>query len=81
MLNKSFLVGPRLTFEIMVAEPVDQNFSLIEPRGMGGGVTRTPPVVGIVGQVLLWCIGSVTGIAVLNEKHTVQGVMTLAKPA
>ena len=38
MLDKRLSAGPGLTLEIVVAEIVDQNLGLIQPRGMDGRI-------------------------------------------
>ena len=62
----------------MVAEAMDQDLSLIEPRCMNRGKARTPPSVG-VGEVVLRIARGVTGIALLNQKDAFQAVVALAK--
>jgi hypothetical protein len=38
MLDKRLAAGPGLALEIIVTEPIDQNFGLIELRGMHRGI-------------------------------------------
>ena len=61
-----------------MAEVMDQDLRLIEPRCMNRGKARTPPGVG-VGEVVLSIACSVTGIAVLNQKYAFQTAVSLAE--
>ena len=60
----------------MVAEAMDQDLSLIEPRRMNWGKARMPPAGG-VGKVVLSIARRVTGIAILNQKDASQRAMSL----
>src|SRR5918992_5444442 len=62
----------------MMAEVMDQDLRLIEPRCMNRGKARTPPSVG-VGEVVLSIACSVTGIAILNQKYAFQTAVSLAE--
>lgn len=60
----------------MVAEAMDQDLSLIEPRRMNWSKARMPPAVG-VGEVVLSIARGVTGIAILTQKDAFQRAMSL----
>jgi hypothetical protein len=64
----------------MMAEAMDQDLRLIEPRGMNGGKARTSPG-GVVGEVVLGIARRVTGIAILDQKYALQTAMALPKPS
>ena len=61
-----------------MAEVMDQDLRLIEPRRMHRGKARTPPRVGL-GEVVLSSACGMTGIAILNQKYALQMAMALAE--
>ena len=78
MLNEGFTAGPGLPLQVTMAEAMDQNLRLIEPRGMDWGIACTPPR-GTLSEIILGGPGSMTGIPILDEKYPLQVGVSLSK--
>src|SRR5262249_26320799 len=74
MLEKLLLATPGSTLQIAPAESPNEQFRLIQPRGMDGRKAGSPPVP-MRCEVLLRRCGRVTGIAVLNQEAARQMAM------
>jgi hypothetical protein len=61
---------PRAALQVTVTEGVIKQFRLIEPGGMHRGEAGPPPRVAI--EVVGGSSGGMTGVTVLNQKHTTQ---------
>ena len=66
-----FLVLPRRTFQIVVFERMDEDFRLVQPRGIGGRIPRSPPAL-TVGEIASRASCDVTGPAVLDQEDAAQ---------
>ncbi len=68
---------PRGTFQVIVLERMNEDFRLIQPRRVGGRVTRLPPAVAS-GKVCLRRRRYVARPAILDQEDTPQLLVVLA---
>src|SRR6266545_2918247 len=62
-----FLALPRRPFPVIMLERMDEDFCLVQPRGVGGRIPRFPPAITF-GEIASRAGGSVTGPAVLDQE-------------
>src|SRR5271165_3164747 len=65
------LAPPRRPFQVIVLEGVDEDFRLVQPRGIGRRIPRPPPTT-TVGEIALGAGSNVTGATVLDQEGAAQ---------
>jgi hypothetical protein len=76
MLYELSTTVPRTSFQIAIAEGVNQQFGLVEPRGMGRCETRPPPFLAMA-EILLPQQGRVAGVTILDQKDALQLMLSV----
>src|SRR5436190_3590327 len=72
------LAPPGRSLQVIVLERVDQDLPLVQPRGIGGRIARSPPAVAL-GEVLLRTARYMARSPVLDQEDASELLMVLAK--
>src|SRR5208337_642331 len=78
MIQKLLSAPPRGTFQVTMAERADEQFRLIQPRGMGRRKTGVPPTA-TVRQVRRRLGRCVARVAILDQERPAQATVAAAK--
>ena len=76
MVDKLLPALLRTAVQIMMAEVMNADLCLVQPRGMCGRIAGTPPV-GVVSPIVMCGSSGMAGITILNQKHALQLRMLL----
>jgi hypothetical protein len=76
MVDQRLATRPRATFQVTVTEGIVEQFSLVEPGGVGWCEAWSPP--RLVSKVLGGGGSRMAGVTVLDQKHAAQ--MAVAPP-
>src|SRR5436190_24106792 len=73
-----FLALPRGPFQVIVLERMNEDFCLVQPRGVGWRIPRFPPATTF-GEIAPCAAGYVARPAVLDQKDAAQLLVLAAK--